>query len=545
LTDASALPSVMALGTYGPAVNEALERLDREGTIPRAWAGDYTIWNRRPTEITDRLGWLSVTGKMRLQVDELRAFARGVRADGLTHAVLLGMGGSSLGPEVLRAVLGASTEEGVGLTVLDSTVPERVRAVDASLDPAHTLFLVSSKSGTTIEPLSLYRHYRALVEEAVGPEAAGARFAAVTDPGTPLADLAKEAGFRACFEAQADIGGRYSVLSHFGMVPAALMGLALERLLDRASVMAGLCGPGEARANPGAWLGAYLAAGVPDGRDKLTLITSPALEPFGLWAEQLIAESTGKDGTGIVPVAGEPALEPAAYGDDRLFVYLRLEGDANAPLDVAAERIAALEQPIIRLDLKDRYDLAAEFFRWQIATAIAGALLGIHPFDQPDVQAAKDAASRALRASQRSSGLADPEPGPSIDALLADAPHGAYLGVLVYAAQTEGVDGALRALRKRVGTERRIATTAGYGPRYLHSTGQLHKGGPANGRFLVLTVDEGEDIPVPGEPHTLGQLARAQAVGDVDALRGAGRQVTHVHLGADAEGGLLRLLAAL
>jgi glucose-6-phosphate isomerase len=534
----------MALGTYGPAVNEALERLDREGTIPRMWAGDYTVWNRRPTEITDRLGWLNVTGKMRTHLDELREFAAGVRADGITQVVLLGMGGSSLGPEVLRAVLGHN-EGAPRMTVLDSTVPEQVRAVDASLDPAHALFLLSSKSGTTIEPLALYRHYRALVEEAVGQEAGGAHFAAVTDPGTPLAALGTEAGFRRVFEAQADIGGRYSVLSHFGIVPAALAGLPLERLLDRASVMAGLCGPGEARANPGAWLGAFMAAGVPEGRDKLTLITSPALEPFGLWAEQLVAESTGKGGTGIVPVAGEPLLDPGAYGSDRLFVYLRLEGDANGPLDVAAERIAALEHPVVRLDLKDRHDLTAEFFRWEVATAIAGALLGIQPFDQPDVQAAKDAASRALRATQRKAGLEDPEPGPSLAGLLAEAPKGSYLSVLVYAARTPGVDGALSALRKSVGAKHHLATTAGYGPRYLHSTGQLHKGGPESGRFLVLTVDAGEDIPVPGERYTLGQLARAQAVGDVDALRKAGRQVGYVHLGADAEGGLLRLMAAL
>lgn len=544
MTDATALPSVMALGTYGPAVNEALERLDRDGTVPRVWAGDYTLWNRRPAEITDRLGWLNVTGKMRMHLDELREFAAGVRADGIEQVVLLGMGGSSLGPEVLRAVLG--TNEGAPrMSVLDSTVPEQVHAVDAGLDPTKTLFLLSSKSGATIEPLSLYRHYRALVEGAVGPERAGGHFVAVTDPHTPLVELAAESGFRKVFEAQADIGGRYSVLSHFGLVPAALLGLPLDRLLDRASVMAGLCGPGEARKNPGAWLGAFLAAGVPEGRDKLTLLTSPALEPLGLWVEQLIAESTGKGGTGIVPVTGEPLLEPDAYGTDRLFVYLRLEGDANSPLDVAAERIAALEHPVVRLDLKDRYDLTAEFFRWEIATAIAGALLGVQPFDQPEVQAAKDAAGRALRASQHQPWSDDPEPGPDLGALLTDVPRGAYLAVLAYTARTPGVDSALAALRKNVGVKHHLATTVGYGPRYLHSTGQMHKGGPDSGRFLVLIVDVGQDIEVPGERFTLGELARAQALGDVDALRRAGRRVGYANLGVDAEAGLLRLLAAL
>ena len=531
-------------GDFADKIEDAIARLDRENVVARIWAREHTVWRDEPTEIVDRLGWLSVASDMREQVENLREFATGIKDALYKHIVLLGMGGSSLGPEVIRQTLG-SGDGYPRLIVLDSTMPSAVRAVERAIDPARTLFVVSSKSGETIEPNSFYKHFRSLVAEAVGEADAGSHFVAVTDAGTSLVKLGNEEGFRRVFEAPPDIGGRYSVLSLFGLVPAALAGVDIERLLDRAlAVSARSTADTPTAENPSAWLGAFMGATALGGRDKLTLITSPLVASFGLWVEQLIAESTGKEGRGIVPIAGEPIVDVEAYGDDRAFVYLRVEGDQNAEVDVLTERLTGAGHPLVRFDIADAYDLGAEFFRWEFATAVAGALLEIQPFDQPDVQAAKDATGRMLDQFKETGKLpAPPEPGQIAD-LLDQARSGDYFAIMAYAQETQGVDSAMGVLRKKVMERHKIATTLGYGPRFLHSTGQLHKGGPNSGLFLQLTVDD-EDLSIPGEPFGFRTLASAQAMGDHQALLERKRRVVRVHLGDDAEAGLLRLLGGI
>ena len=508
----------------------ALVDLERLDLVARIWARDHTAWKPDPTEIADRLGWLDVTHAMRANVPDLQAFAEEARSDGIRHVVLLGMGGSSLGPEVVRQTFG-SAPGFPELIVLDSTVPEAVLAVTLEIDPAATLFSLSSKSGTTTEPLALYAHFRALVESAVGTEDAGRRFFAITDAGTPLETMARERGFRRAFLNPADIGGRYSVLSYFGMAPSALTGMSVATLLDRACDMMDACAPSvPVRQNPAALLGAAMAGHVMQGRDKLTLIASPSMAAFGLWAEQLIAESLGKEGRGIVPVSGEPLLDPVHYGDDRLFVHLRLEDDDNSAEDAALAEFESAGRPVVRLQLRDRYDLGAEFFRWELATAIAGAILGIHPFDQPNVQQAKDQTLLVLSESNSLGRLPDVEAPGSLADLLSTAGQGDYLSIMAYVRQTPESDSALNALRRSVAERYCIATTLGYGPRYLHSTGQVHKGGPDTGLYLLLTAEPAEDVPVPGESFTFGTLAEAQALGDLRALQALGRRVARIRL---------------
>ncbi|MBI4312440.1 MAG: glucose-6-phosphate isomerase [Chloroflexi bacterium] len=525
------------------AVDEALASLQRQDTVRRLWRRDHTLWKQDPAEISDRLGWLDTPMSMRPHLPALKDFAREARAGGIRRVVVLGMGGSSLGPEALRRTF-ASAPGFPALHVLDSTVPASVQAMSNAIDPAGTLFLVSSKSGSTIEPLSFYKHFRPIVQGVLGSEDAGRRFAAITDPGSPLERLAGEHGFRRTFLNPPDIGGRYSVLSYFGLVPAALQGIDLEMLLARAQKMAEACGPGQAVSdNPGAWLGAVIAALALRGRDKLTLVASPGISSFGLWAEQLIAESTGKEGKGIVPVNDEPPAPPAAYGDDRLFVYMRLMGQVDPSQEQAMHTLEAAGQPVLRLDLRDAYDLGAEFFRWEFATAIAGHILGIHPFDQPDVQRAKDATERLLMRHQSRGTLPSVEPINNLKDLLEQARPGDYLAIMAYTRQTPGLETAMAKLRLAVITRWRIATTFGYGPRFLHSTGQLHKGGPNNGLFLQITEAHAQDLPVPGESYTFGALVDAQALGDLHALQSNGRRVARVHLAQGYEARMLERLA--
>jgi glucose-6-phosphate isomerase/transaldolase/glucose-6-phosphate isomerase len=532
----------VSLGELLEDVESALAGIGQQDLVGRIWRRDHTVWKPDPSEIADRLGWLNVTDTMRRQVPTLDEFASEIRDAGTRHAVLLGMGGSSLGPEVLRQTFG-SREGCPELIVLDSTVPAWVRSVTEAIDPAHTLFLVSSKSGSTIEPLFFYVHFRSLVEEAVGREKAGRNFIAITDAGTPLEKLAREQGFRRAFLNPPDIGGRYSVLSYFGLVPAALMGLDVNRLLDRADRMKEGCASHvPAHENSGAWLGAVIGSLALKGRDKLTLVTSPSIESFGLWVEQLLAESTGKENTGIIPVAGEPLTHlegphrggTGPYGRDRLFIYLRLEGDDNTSADAAIEGLRSSGQPVARLDMGDKHDLGAEFFRWEFATAVAGSVLGIHPFDQPDVQGAKDMTDSVLQ-EYRASGSLLPvgrqgEAGVSVTDLLSQARPGDYLAIMAYLHGTTGVDEALAYLRRVVLEKYNLATTLGYGPRFLHSTGQLHKGGPDTGLYLQLTADHYRDLPIPGQPYTFGTLADAQAMGDLRALQSVGRRVARLHL---------------
>ncbi|MCI0440757.1 MAG: bifunctional transaldolase/phosoglucose isomerase, partial [Chloroflexi bacterium] len=523
-----------SLGDYAQDVDAALDDLQQRDIIARIWRKNHTVWKPEPTEITDRLGWLTVTDAMRGQLAALESFAAEIKDEGYRHVVLLGMGGSSLGPEVLRATFG-SADGYPELIVLDSTVPAWAQSVTDAIDPAKTMFLVSSKSGTTIEPNTFYRHFRALVDKAVGKEQAGRSFAAVTDPGTKLEQTAREQGFRRVFQNPEDLGGRYSVLSYFGLVPAALIGVDIALLVERADAMRAQCVPeAAARDNPGAWLGAVMGALANLGRDKLTLAASPSVERFGLWVEQLIAESTGKDGKGIVPVAGEPVLGPDAYGDDRLFVYLRVEADDNSRMDAAMERLESAGHPVVRLGLPDKYDLGAEFYRWQMATAVAGAIIGVNPFDQPDVDAAKDLARRAIDDFQKTGRLPDTDAPASLSGLLSQARAGDYLAIMAYIEETPETDSALNELRRKVMERHRIATTLGYGPRFLHSTGQLHKGGANNGLFLQIVAARVKDIPIPGESYTLGVLADSQAIGDLQALRSRGRRVARVQLRAAA-----------
>ena len=532
----------MSLGNYLPQVESALAEIQKSQVISRIWDGDHTVWKPEPTEISNRLGWLTVTDTMAGQSDDLESLGRDVREAGRRHVVVLGMGGSSLGPEVLRQSFGSAPGY-PELIVLDSTVPDWVGSVADTIDPAHTVFIVSSKSGSTTEPNMFYAYFRNLVEKAVGPDRAGQHFVAVTDPGTTLEKMAKDQGFRRVFANPADIGGRYSVLSYFGLVPAALVGLDLVKLIDRADGIRRSCAPDVlVHENPGAWLGAVMGGLALQGRDKLTLVSSPSINSFGLWAEQLLAESTGKEGKGIVPIANEPLISPEHYGNDRLFIYLRLEGDDNEGTDAALTDLEDAGHPVVRLDLRDNYDLGAEFFRWEMGTAIAGAILSINPFDQPNVQAAKDMTESVLGAYQSSGKLpamADQSP---LTELLARRTDNAYLAIMAYVNQSPEFEKAIERLRSKVMEKHRIATTFGYGPRFLHSTGQLHKGGPDSGLFLQLTYDRKQDLEIPAQNITFGTLSDAQSIGDLQALRAAQRPAARVHLGADPARGVQALI---
>lgn len=533
------------LGKYHAQVEAVVADLKQRLVVERIWQKDHTLWKPDPTEITNRLGWLMATDLMLEQVLALKSFAQEVQGDGFRHIVLLGMGGSSFGAEVLGKTFG-SAEGYPELIVLDSTLPANVQAVTDTVDPAHTLFLVSSKSGTTIESICLWRYFKSLVVSAIGKGKAGKNFVAITDSGTPLAKLAEEERFRRTFLNPSDIGGRYSVLSFFGLVPAALIGVDITVLLERAARLQARCAASEPiHENPGAQLGAVVSTLVSQKRDKLTIVTSPVISSFGLWIEQLVAESTGKEGKGIIPVVGEPLIEPVYYGNDRLFIFLRLDGDDNSGIDVAINHIKSAGQPMVLIEMPDIYDLGAEFFRWEFATAVAGAVLGIHPFDQPNVQLAKQATDRLLQDYIASGKLPKAEATDSPSELLAKAGTGAYLAVIAYLKQTSQVDRVIADFRREVARKYHIATMLGYGPRYLHSTGQLHKGGPETGLFLEITAEHEKDIPIPGKPYTFGVLADAQALGDLQALQRLGRSVARIHLAHHDIAALSRLLSEI
>ena len=532
---------------FQSTVNPALDALTQAQVIDRLWAKDHRVWKQDPREIVDRLGWLTLQDQMPQEVGQLRNCVSMAKEMKVKDVVLLGMGGSSLGPEVFRTVFGAQ-KGAPRLWVLDSTVPGWVRQVTAAISPSRTLFLVASKSGGTIEVMSLFAHFWKLVTKAKGNHG-GRQFVAITDPGTGLEKMAHDYGFGQIFSNPADIGGRYSVLSLFGLVPAALLGLDITRLLDRAAGMAERCRQQEdAKANPGAYLGAVMGSLAKTGRDKVTVIASPALAAFGLWVEQLLAESTGKEGTGLIPIAQEPVLKPSAYGSDRLFVYLKLKGEKNGALDRAVQALAEAKHPILQFDLRDRYDLGAEFFRWEFATAIAGHVLGIHPFDQPNVQESKDNTNRVLDTFQSTGRLPEQVSSSPKDVAqdLANQLHsGTYLSVLAYTTPSRRFETAVRRLRQALMMKHHVATTFGYGPRYLHSTGQLHKGGPKTGVFLELVDRMSPDTTIPGKPFSFGTLAQAQAVGDLASLRAHDRHAIRVQLGRDQVATVNAITAAL
>ena len=540
------------LGEYAPLVSRTASQLDAENVPARLSRHDHTLWSDSPAEIADRLAWLTLPADVQGEIDPLNEFAATVRSDGYRHVVLLGMGGSSLGPEVIRQVIGSSVN-GVhpAMLTLDSTVPSWVSATSAAIDPARTLFVISSKSGTTTEPLAFYAYFRRLVESSIQSGRAGDNFVAVTDPETPLAELARSDNFRHAFINDPNIGGRYSVLSLFGLVPATLMDVDSRQLLSRAESMRQQCIPTVSTAdNPGAWLGATIGALAKQGRDKLTLVASPRIAGFGLWVEQLLAESAGKNGTGVIPVAAEPLETPNHYGADRLFVQLRLMDDDSeqaADEDLAMEKLIAAGHPVVRLEMSDAYDLGAEFYRWEYATAIAGHILGIHPFDQPDVQGAKDRTVSVLDRYQGEGQLpvmkTDDVGG--LSELLAASNAGDYLAIMAYLPDSPGIADAICRLRRRAIQIYGIATTAGYGPRFLHSTGQLHKGGPNTGIFLQLTQEHAQDIEIPGWPFSFGILADAQALGDLQALRELGRRIVSIRLRGDPADAINRITDTL
>jgi transaldolase / glucose-6-phosphate isomerase len=495
-----------------------------ESVAQRLWRRDPSLWaGPGVPEIEDRLGWLTVSETMLEHAPELESFAEECRAEGFTDAVLLGMGGSSLGPEVLRRSFDG-IPDGLRLQVLDSTHPDVVRFVQESVDISKTLFIVSSKSGGTIETLSHYKYFASLAEPR--------QFVVVTDPGSPLEQLAAERGLRHTFRNPPDIGGRYSVLSLFGLVPAALMGINIEALLNRAQVGEQNCAHYDSSAsNSGLWLGAAVGELARQGRDKLTFIVSPPIESFGLWVEQLVAESTGKRGRGILPVADEPIGVPDVYGSDRVFAYLRNADEPNERHDAAVQALADAGHPTLTLASHGAVDLGRIFFLSEFAVAVAGWALEINPFDQPNVQEAKDNTKRVL-----ASGSVPEFPSAGDDelrALLADASPPHYVAIMGYLPPSDELDAAVGELRETIRDATGAAATFGYGPRYLHSTGQLHKGGPPTGRFLQLVADSERDVEIPGESYSFGRLIAAQAAGDLQTLRGHGRPAERVKLEGD------------
>ena len=504
-------------------------------------------------------------------VDELIGFADGVRADGFCDVLLLGMGGSSLGAEVIGEVLGASAGA-PALHVLDTTDPAQIARTASRLDLSRTLCIVASKSGTTLEPALLADYFLERVREAVGPASAGAHFVAVTDPGSALEEMAGRERFRQVWRGRPDVGGRFSVLSSFGLVPAAACGVDVSAFLAPATRMAERCGPAvPAGRNPGVRLGLLLGLAAAAGRDKTTLVLSPSIRALGAWLEQLLAESTGKAGRGLIPIVDENPGLPSVYGTDRLFVHLRVEADSDPDPDAALRILAEGGHPVVTLSVPDREALAGEFFRWELATAVCGAVLGVNPFDQPDVEAAKVAARTLTTAWESAGGAPGGRPvaqsygaalfadadtaarlrpaagGPAaldrlLAAHLASAAPGDYLALLAYLDRSEAHQGVLQRIRHTVRDARRMATSVGFGPRYLHSTGQVFKGGPATGVFLLITSDDtAVDLPVPGRRCTFGATKMAQALGDLEVLVARRRRVVRLHLEGDAAAGLERV----
>jgi len=563
--DDLALPAASAA-----SLAAALEDWRRGGKVRRLWRRDASLWTG--ADESRWLGWLDVAEDRLAHLASLAAFAHEVEREGFAHVVLLGMGGSSLAPEVLGQSIGAAAGH-PRLHVVDSTDPAEIRAVEAAIDLERTLFIVASKSGTTLEPLLFKQYFFARAAARLGREEAGRRFIAITDPGSPLQAEAERERFRQVFHGLPSIGGRYSALSNFGLVPAAAIGIDVARLLETAEAMALACHASVPPAdNPGVRLGLLLGTLALAGRDKVTIVASPGIAGFGAWLEQLIAESTGKNGRGLIPVDGEPLGPPAVYGEDRVFVHLRLDGGADAQEEAAVQRLAASGQPVVRLAVADPYHLGQEFFRWEMAVAVAGSVLGINPFDQPDVEASK-VKTRELMAAFEASGTLPPErpffeadgirlfAAPAqqealaaagdhslaayLRAHLAQLGRGDYAALLAYVARDRAHSTRLERIRQSIRDAKRVATCLGFGPRFLHSTGQIYKGGPNTGLFIHITCDDAEDLPVPGRRYGFGIVKAAQARGDFAVLAERGRRTLRVHLGGDVATGLARLESAV
>ena len=543
-----------------PAVEEALRFLEAHDFLDRLWVKDATLWSGDAATVRNRLGWLTSPTIMRGHAEDIRGFADEVRRLQFSHVVLLGMGGSSLTAEVFNETFGSKMGF-PDMLLLDSTDPGAVKHVLESVNLSRTLFVVASKSGTTTETLAAYAFFRGQVEAAASPRP-GMQFVAITDPGRPLDKLATETGFRRTFLNPASIGGRFSALSFFGLVPAALVGVDVKVLLERAHGMVETCGNEVGvRGNPAVQLGAVLAGLARAGRDKVTLVLSEKIRALGVWIEQLLAESLGKDGTGLVPVVDEALGAPSVYGDDRVFVGIVLEGDVTH--DAALAKLADAGHPVLRLQLRDPMDIGAEFFRWELAAATAGAVLGVNPFDEPDVARGKEQTATLLTEWRRSRRLpewpADVEEDGMVlmtksnkkptsvskgfAAHLAQAGPGDYLAIQAYLTPTAEAARALQEIRVALRDRLRIATTVGWGPRYLHSTGQLHKGGPTSGLFVQITGEDREDVAIPGAGYGFTTLKAAQALGDLQSLRDGARRVIRIHLTGKQAQALPQLVA--
>ncbi len=535
----------LAAGSHQAAVATRLAAWQDAGFARRLWDHDPTLWRPAGTpEITNRLGWLTLPETMPAEVETLRSFGAELATEQIRHAVVLGMGGSSLAPKVYQATLGNAPGH-PELLVLDSTHPAAVEAVSVAVDPRHTVFIVASKSGGTLETLSFFRYFWARTSAVV--ETPGRHFVAITDPGTSLAELAAERGFRHTFLATPDVGGRYSALTMFGLVPAAAIGADVSALLAGAAAAAAACGPEvDPAADPGLRLGAALGELALAGHDKVTFLAAPELSAFPSWIEQLIAESTGKEGKGIVPIVGEEPRDPSEYGDDRFFVELSL----GIPEPGPAAALAAAGHPVARITLADRNDLGAAMFLLEVAVAAAGAVLDIQPFDQPDVQVAKDFAKQAMAGDLDTSGIVEidalgPDLAPAVTEWAHTVETGDYVGIQAFLAPTTATRRILTAAREALGSARGVATTLDFGPRFLHSTGQLHKGGPNRGVFLEVVDRPAPHIDIPETDYDFGTLVTAQAHGDNQALLDRGRRVLLVNVGDRVDDGLDAVLAAV
>jgi len=554
------------------AVKDALNDWKTNGKVRRLWARDASLWTN--SDESSWLGWLGITDGQISHQDQFAKIAQEVRAEGFTHAVLLGMGGSSLCVEVLKLTFGklAGFPE---MLVLDSTDPAQIRALESQINPAKTLFLVSSKSGSTLEPNIFKQYFYERVKQAVGAVEAGKHFIAITDPGSKMQQVAESSGFRHIFYGLPSIGGRYSALSNFGMVPAAIQGVDVPKFLDRVEEMVHACASVvPADENPGVILGAVLGTLQKTGRDKVTIYSSPGISDLGAWLEQLIAESTGKQGKGLIPVDREHIGPPDLYGSDRIFVYLRLESASDPKMDAAFDALEKAGQPVVRIAVPGVYDLGQEFFRWEVATAVAGSIMGINPFNQPDVEASKIATRKLTTEYERSGSLPAESPffegqgiklftddknaaalkqaagnNPSLvsylRAHLNRLQSGDYFAVLCYLQMNEANESLLQTIRHAVRDKKHVATCLGFGPRFLHSTGQAYKGGPNSGVFLQITCDDAADIPVPEQKYTFGIVKAAQARGDFQVLVERDRRALRIHLPADLSSGLKRLLDAV
>jgi transaldolase/glucose-6-phosphate isomerase len=555
----------------GPLAGEvaaSIEDWKRDNKVARLWQKDASLWTG--TDESNWLGWLSITGEQLAHIDALKQIAADVKKARFKHALLLGMGGSSLCPEVLRMTFG-KIKGFPELHVLDSTDPAQIRAIEAQVDLRNTICIVSSKSGSTLEPNIYKQYFFERVKAKVGENEAANRFIAITDPGSKMQQVAEADKFRRIFMGVPSIGGRYSALSNFGMVPAAIMGLDVAKFLKNTEEMVKACGASAAAdSNPGVILGAILGVAANHGRDKLTIIASPGIFDLGAWLEQLIAESTGKNGKGIIPVDRERLAKTTTYGNDRVFAYLRLASKPNKAQDTAVAALEKAGHPVVRITLPNIYNLGQEFFRWEIATAVAGSIIGINAFNQPDVEASK-IETKKLTSQYEATGSLPPE-SPFFEdqgtklfadernaaalkggANLADvlkmhltrAGAGDYFAVLGYITMNPANEKSLQGIRHAVRDEKKVATVLGFGPRFLHSTGQAYKGGPNSGVFLQITCDDVKDLPVPGQKYTFGIVKAAQARGDFAVLAERGRRALRVHLGKNLKSGLAVLAKAM